>query len=95
MSRLPQLVYETKKDLKEANIKSTIVGHVGDVRSSVTSANVTNDIGYREISMRYFYSEMMMSWKKSGKRYIESLRGPLPWTEHVGVDLFCIDVFPH
>ncbi|KZT44092.1 hypothetical protein SISSUDRAFT_1039360 [Sistotremastrum suecicum HHB10207 ss-3] len=30
VSRLPQLVYETKKDLKEANIQSTIVGHVGD-----------------------------------------------------------------
>ncbi|KZT11521.1 uncharacterized protein LAESUDRAFT_734347 [Laetiporus sulphureus 93-53] len=29
-SRLPQLVYETKKDLAEHKLKSTIVGHVGD-----------------------------------------------------------------
>ena len=30
VSRLPELVYETKKDLASAGIKSTIVGHVGD-----------------------------------------------------------------
>ncbi|KAF9646840.1 hypothetical protein BDM02DRAFT_3252840 [Thelephora ganbajun] len=30
VSRLPELVYETKKDLAEHGIKSTIVGHVGD-----------------------------------------------------------------
>lgn len=30
VSRLPQLVYETKKDLAKAGLKSTIVGHVGD-----------------------------------------------------------------
>ena len=30
MSKLPELVYETKKDLKEHGLKSTIVGHVGD-----------------------------------------------------------------
>jgi D-lactate dehydrogenase (cytochrome) len=30
VSRLPQLVHETKQDLKKAGIKSTIVGHVGD-----------------------------------------------------------------
>lgn len=30
VSRLPQLVYETKKDLKDSNLHSTIVGHVGD-----------------------------------------------------------------
>ncbi|PPQ77513.1 hypothetical protein CVT25_011310 [Psilocybe cyanescens] len=30
VSRLPELVYETKKDLKESNLTSTIVGHVGD-----------------------------------------------------------------
>ncbi|KAA1477037.1 hypothetical protein DENSPDRAFT_844188 [Dentipellis sp. KUC8613] len=30
VSKLPQLVQETKKDLAEAGIKSTIVGHVGD-----------------------------------------------------------------
>ncbi|KAG8986504.1 hypothetical protein FRB90_003967 [Tulasnella sp. 427] len=30
VSRLPDLVYETKKDLAEHNIVSTIVGHVGD-----------------------------------------------------------------
>ncbi|KAI8978891.1 FAD-linked oxidase-like protein [Trametes punicea] len=30
VSRLPDLVYETKKDLDEHGIKSTIVGHVGD-----------------------------------------------------------------
>ncbi|VDC04227.1 unnamed protein product [Peniophora sp. CBMAI 1063] len=30
VSRLPELVYETKKDLANAGIKSTIVGHVGD-----------------------------------------------------------------
>ncbi|PCH38377.1 D-lactate dehydrogenase cytochrome oxidoreductase [Wolfiporia cocos MD-104 SS10] len=29
-SRLPQLVYETKKDLAENKLQSTIVGHVGD-----------------------------------------------------------------
>lgn len=30
VSRLPELVYETKKDLEESNLRSTIVGHVGD-----------------------------------------------------------------
>ncbi|KAH7889949.1 FAD-linked oxidase-like protein, partial [Phlebopus sp. FC_14] len=30
VSRLPQLVYETKGDLAKAGLKSTIVGHVGD-----------------------------------------------------------------
>jgi len=30
MSKLPQLVYETKEDLATAGLKSTIVGHVGD-----------------------------------------------------------------
>ena len=30
VSKLPQLVYETKKDLKESGVLSTIVGHVGD-----------------------------------------------------------------
>ncbi|KAL5519872.1 hypothetical protein ACEPAG_1532 [Sanghuangporus baumii] len=30
VSRLPELVYETKKDLKEAGLVSTIVGHAGD-----------------------------------------------------------------
>ncbi|EIM83944.1 D-lactate dehydrogenase cytochrome oxidoreductase, partial [Stereum hirsutum FP-91666 SS1] len=30
VSRLPELVYETKKDMAQEGIKSTIVGHVGD-----------------------------------------------------------------
>ncbi|KJA18553.1 hypothetical protein HYPSUDRAFT_205241 [Hypholoma sublateritium FD-334 SS-4] len=30
VSRLPELVYETKKDLQRSNLASTIVGHVGD-----------------------------------------------------------------
>ncbi len=30
VSRLPDLVYETKKDISESGIVSTIVGHVGD-----------------------------------------------------------------
>jgi len=30
VSRLPQLVYETKKDLSDSGLHSTIVGHVGD-----------------------------------------------------------------
>jgi FAD/FMN-containing dehydrogenases len=30
VSKLPELVYETKKDLAEVGIMSTIVGHVGD-----------------------------------------------------------------
>jgi FAD/FMN-containing dehydrogenase len=30
VSRLPQLVYETKKDLSDSNLRATIVGHVGD-----------------------------------------------------------------
>jgi len=30
VSKLPQLVQETKKDLYETGLKSTIVGHVGD-----------------------------------------------------------------
>ncbi|KAF8734138.1 FAD linked oxidase, partial [Rhizoctonia solani] len=30
VSRLPELVLETKKDLADSNLKSTIVGHVGD-----------------------------------------------------------------
>ena len=30
MSRLPDLIYDTKKDLAEHGLVSTIVGHVGD-----------------------------------------------------------------
>ena len=30
VSRLPELVHETKQDLLESNLQSTIVGHVGD-----------------------------------------------------------------
>jgi D-lactate dehydrogenase (cytochrome) len=30
VSRLPELVHETKQDLLESNLRSTIVGHVGD-----------------------------------------------------------------
>lgn len=30
VSKLPELVYETKKDLAQIGITSTIVGHVGD-----------------------------------------------------------------
>jgi len=30
VSRLPELVYKTKKDLKDSKLHSTIVGHVGD-----------------------------------------------------------------
>jgi len=30
VSKLPQLVYETKKDMTDSGLKSTIVGHVGD-----------------------------------------------------------------
>jgi len=30
VSRLPDLVYETKKDLEESGLVSTVVGHVGD-----------------------------------------------------------------
>lgn len=30
ISRLPDLVYETKKDIEKSRIVSTIVGHVGD-----------------------------------------------------------------
>lgn len=30
VSRLPELVYETKKDLEAHGLRSTIVGHVGD-----------------------------------------------------------------
>lgn len=30
VSKLPQLVYETKADLAKSGLKSTIVGHVGD-----------------------------------------------------------------
>ena len=30
VSKLPQLVYETKQDLEKAGLRSTIVGHVGD-----------------------------------------------------------------
>jgi D-lactate dehydrogenase (cytochrome) len=30
VSKLPELVYETKKDLSQIGITSTIIGHVGD-----------------------------------------------------------------
>jgi len=30
VSKLPELVYETKKDLQRLGLVSTIVGHVGD-----------------------------------------------------------------
>ena len=30
VSKLPELVYETKKDLVQSKLRSTIVGHVGD-----------------------------------------------------------------
>lgn len=37
VSRLPELVYETKKDMEHEGIKSTIVGHVGDGSSLLHS----------------------------------------------------------
>jgi D-lactate dehydrogenase (cytochrome) len=30
VSKLPELVYETKKDVEEAGVLGPIVGHVGD-----------------------------------------------------------------
>ena len=30
VSKLPELVYETKKEIEEAGLLNTIVGHVGD-----------------------------------------------------------------
>lgn len=33
VSRLPDLIYDTKKDLAEHGLVSTIVGHVGDGES--------------------------------------------------------------
>ena len=30
VSKLPQLVYETKQDIESSGLVSTIVGHVGD-----------------------------------------------------------------
>jgi D-lactate dehydrogenase (cytochrome) len=30
VSKLPHLVYETKRDIKESGLKAGIVGHVGD-----------------------------------------------------------------
>lgn len=47
VSRLPQLVYETKKDMANSGIKSTIVGHVGDGRYMLRSANSFADNCYR------------------------------------------------
>ena len=30
MSKLPDLIHETKKDLEEVGLVSTVIGHVGD-----------------------------------------------------------------
>ena len=40
VSKLPQLVYETKEDLAKSGLKSTIVGHVGDGTSLPHKATI-------------------------------------------------------
>ena len=37
VSRLPDLVYETKKDIEASGLISTIVGHVGDGNYLISS----------------------------------------------------------
>lgn len=69
-SRLPQLVGDTKKDLEESNIKSTIVGHVGDGRLSL---NVPSQVGLNHaqaISMRSCSLRMTKSWRELGVLFI-------------------------
>lgn len=44
VSKLPELTMETKRDLKAAGLKATIVGHVGDGKardSDCVNAEVT------------------------------------------------------
>lgn len=40
VSKLPQLVYETKEDLAKSGLKSTIVGHVGDGTSLLQKVTI-------------------------------------------------------
>lgn len=51
VSRLPDLVYETKEDIKKSGIVSTIVGHVGDgechVRMILSDCILISMIPYR------------------------------------------------
>lgn len=44
VSKLPQLVYETKEDLASSGLKSTIVGHVGDGVSPLCGLDMHTDV---------------------------------------------------
>jgi D-lactate dehydrogenase (cytochrome) len=46
VSKLPQLVLETKNDLADAGIKSTIVGHVGDGERHELMHLLTNNMSF-------------------------------------------------
>ena len=43
VSRLPDLVYDTKRDIEESGLVSTIVGHVGDGEKRLTSRRPGTD----------------------------------------------------
>lgn len=43
VSRLPDLVYETKQDIREIGLVTTIVGHVGDGRSPLFFSCALNE----------------------------------------------------
>lgn len=68
VSRLPDLVYETKKDIQEAGLMTTIVGHVGDGQCPFLSpVCLTYPIGQQAISILCFSSGTTKRWQQREK----------------------------
>lgn len=84
VSKLPQLVYETKEDLARAGLKSTIVGHVGDGMSpSRDGTHMLTWIGYQATSTDSSFSVMIKNSNPSVKLSTDSSTARLPWTARV------------
>lgn len=74
VSKLPDLVYETKQDIQELGLVSTIVGHVGDGQSSYLSSAhspLMSPIGQQAISMHCSSSGMKKNWQWRERLYTE------------------------
>ena len=86
-SKLPQLVKETKEDMAESKLLSTIVGHVGDgtyFHAEQSEADLTHLV-HQEISMLLSFSGTMRNSRSSEAPYIDSCIVLWRWMEHVPV----------
>jgi hypothetical protein len=87
VSKLPQLVYETKEDLAKSGLKSTIVGHVGDGTSFLPHTRPpylnAERAGYQATSMDSFSSETSENSNPSAMLSTDSSTARLPWTARV------------